>query len=717
MSTYGIDFGTTNCVVAQLVEGQPQVLRLDRNIDADWQQFDAFTQLVPSEFGIVGSGDGQREVFGWAAKLRAHESIAAVKRLLNSDEPIALGGSLHSTEKVAALLFGMLRAGVSSAGGLLDAAVITIPANSSGKARHRTRVAAQMAKIAPKALINEPTAAAIAYRYAHEGPESMLVFDFGGGTLDVTVLEYLEGMFVERTSRGVAGLGGLDFDQRLSELALRRLGVDQDTWDAAERRIFRLTIERAKIRLSSDAVALITTPDLSHAVEVTREDFVAACADLFDRAVEPVRRCLSDLAMRGDDLDAVLLVGGTSAMPEVRSRVRELLQQEEVSTALCPPMTAVAEGAAITAGIRAGTLPALGFRVVTEHALGTKVTRAGQRQASFSEIVPRGVPLPCRYERRYTPDNPKTKQVVVEVWEGDPDQPLTADTNVKLKDIALPVLQTDGVANKFLLEYVYDVDAILHVTAKDLNIGAMLLEDDVAFLDDPQIIARRRAEIAEVAATFVAPRRPQPGPPPTTPPTPAPVLRIGSGVVSTAPLALVVDGSNIACEGLDVQGSGDAPSYARLQDGMAALARAFPQARIVVIVDANFRHKVALSERAQVEQARRERRLWEPAAGWDGKADAAVAQLAQLKGGAVVTNDNYHPFQAEFPWLREPGRVYGMRWIDGDWLIRERTPTKPPASTRPRRLPAAPIVPAQAAEPLHDTRPAGWSTSHWWSGE
>lgn len=470
--SFGIDFGTTNSVLAQFDGKDATAVPLDKwNLD-DWP-YPSFEKLFPT---VVGYSSTRREpLFGWEAKLRSEESFSAVKRLLKGDERVYLTGKEYTAPTVVSGFFEALRH--RAAGQDLDVrgAVITVPANATGAARFRTRAAARVGGIQVQALLNEPTAAAIAYVHdMGDTAERILVFDWGGGTVDVTMLQYdgQFGLFEEQASRGITELGGLELDARLERLVLRKLGGEPD-WTVDEYNQFHRDIERTKIRLSTEEFALLTTPNFSKTIEIERTEFEAEISDLITRSSDPLRACLADLRIDPSDLDAILMIGGTSQIPLVRARVEDILDAETVSPDVCDPMTAVARGASIAAAILDGELNSE-LSVATTHALGTVSTKDGHR--TFSQIIPRNATLPRRESKTYEPQSKNQSNIMLEVWEGDPKKPLDDPENFLLAKVRVPLPPRQQ--NTFSLTYTYDTDGLLHVKA-ETDDGHSLLDENV----------------------------------------------------------------------------------------------------------------------------------------------------------------------------------------------------------------------------------------------
>lgn len=489
----GIDFGTTNSVVAAFSGGAAQALDIDDAPPA-WREL-GFDRVFPSVLGVV---DGTRMTFGWAAKQQRGDKLEAVKRLFASEESVKVGGQQISVELAAAALFGRLRAGAEGRGATITRAVITIPANSRGLARSRTKICAGLAGIEVAALINEPTAAAMAHSISARDDQTILVFDWGGGTLDVTVLETIAGVFMERASKGIQRSGGIDLDNLLARSLLPR--VDRQAgWTAGQRALFRLEVELAKVRLSNADETNIQLPTSGY-LTVTRADLENAIAEKVAETRDPIEQCMRDLRISPSAIDHVVMVGGSSKIPAVRRLVAELLGREPSSGV--DPMTAVAEGAAIAAAILAGQLDS-DFFVGTEHALGTMVMN-DERRLAFSTLIPRNHSLPAKATRSYSPANEGQGSVLVRVIEGDPDVDLEHPDNVVLKEWEVPIDETRPQAEAgFDIVYSYDVDGILHVSVIDQKTGMELLKDDVTFgpAGDKAGLVRTAAELRKVLET------------------------------------------------------------------------------------------------------------------------------------------------------------------------------------------------------------------------
>jgi molecular chaperone DnaK (HSP70) len=487
MTAIGIDFGTTNSVVAVKSSAGVDVLPIDK-APAKWAAY-GFDNVLPS---VMARDDDSRVCFGWEAKQRSTGRFDAVKRMFATQLDVATddSGSALAVEEVATMLFAELKRRAMGCGVDATQAVITVPAASKGRARLRTKLCAGMAGLEVLALVNEPTAAAMSYAQRHPESRQLLVFDWGGGTLDVTILQSVDGVFIEQASSGLPRSGGIDFDSRLEKIVrettpgLENLSVDQ-------RHFLRTEIELAKIRLSTADVTSVELPN-GKEFRITRSRFEQEIAGLLDEARIPLERCLSELQIGPGSIDSVVLVGGTCRIPAVRRFVESALRTEIDPD--IDPMTAVGEGAAIAASILTGEMPDSDFFVCLEHALGTWVFDPQTGNQYFSTIIKKGNKLPAQAAHSFVPVVVETESVTVSVVEGDPDSPIPDFTVLKEWSVPLKVPYTEGSNRGFELRYEYDVDGILGVKATDNDSGTVLLEDDVSFG-----VASNKRELKQIA--------------------------------------------------------------------------------------------------------------------------------------------------------------------------------------------------------------------------
>jgi molecular chaperone DnaK len=471
MTAIGIDFGTTNSVAAAYIGGDVEVLHIG-SPPFDWAEM-GFDQVLPSVMALDGD---RRMQFGWQAKLAHTDTkFEAIKRLFKEEEIVSAGGEEFLVEEVAAALFRHIRQSVLSSGVDFTSAVVTVPANSRGLARYRTKVCAGIGEIEPLALLNEPTAAAMAYSRRHIANEqSVLVFDFGGGTLDVTLLDTREGMFFEQASKGIPRLGGIDFDNVLLQDLMQHV-PNSDQWAGYEKNRIRIEIEKAKIKLSSQDEYTVVDDLVPSGYRVTRPRFNELTRPLVERTRNVIERVLSDVRMTPGDVDVLLLVGGTSKIPAVRQLVSEVVGREPATGV--DAMTAVGEGAAIAAAILTGELSDNDFVVSTEHSLGAVVLDPRAGELVFSPIIPRNQKLPASQEETFHPIFDGQESVTVRVIEGDETLGVDHIDNVILTQFQVPIDPPRPASEAgFDLKYTYDTDGLLHVDVTDAMTGATLTD-------------------------------------------------------------------------------------------------------------------------------------------------------------------------------------------------------------------------------------------------
>ncbi|MFJ3305048.1 Hsp70 family protein [Streptomyces sp. NPDC086549] len=470
---FGIDFGTTNSVLARASATAVEAVALDDRIPAEWANT-GLDLVLPS----VMAFEDESPVFGWAAKNRHDERLEAVKRLLAATDSVTVGARTLPIETAGAMFFRHIQQR-AAAGGLtaaLDRAVVTIPANSRGLARYRTKLAAGLAGIEVAALINEPTAAAMAHARTIGQDQRILVFDWGGGTLDVTVLESVDGAFIEQASKGIQRLGGIDVDQLFAAAVLPRISGAAD-WTPARRNLFRLNLERAKVELSRQEETQVALPGGGF-VRVTRQELEESIKPIVERTRGPVEVCLRDSP---GAVDHLVMVGGSSKMPVIRRFVTDLVHAEPSEGV--DPITAVAEGAAVAAGILSGSITDLDFFVGTEHALGVVVHNDHSApEGDFSTLIARNTKYPARATDYYVPGKDYQEAIDIVVVEGDPGHPIRHEDNVVLKNWTVPLpAKRRREESAFSVTYEYDIDGILHVEVTDQQSGDVFMRDELTY--------------------------------------------------------------------------------------------------------------------------------------------------------------------------------------------------------------------------------------------
>jgi molecular chaperone DnaK len=460
----GIDLGTTNSVVA-VVEGQ----------EATVITFSDGSRLCPSVVGFNKSGE---RLVGQLAKRQAlahpDRTIRSIKRNIGTDFRVEIDNRQYSPQEVSAMILQKIKADAEAyLGEKVHKAVITVPAYFSDAQRQATKDAGAIAGLEVVRILNEPTAAALAYGIAREDMEHVLVWDLGGGTFDVSLLEIGDGLFEVKATCGDTKLGGDDWDDRLmgwladqfekeTRIVLRRDRIAmQRVLDAAE---------KAKVELSSRAQTNINLPFLSNGpdgplhmdIDVTRAQFERMTSDLLDRLIPPTRQALDDARLREVDLDCILLVGGSTRMVAVQELVRKLFGKEPYRG--INPDEAVAIGAALQGGVMNDEVTGTVLLDVTPLSLGIE-TLGGV----MTRIIDRNTKIPTQGKKIFTTATDGQTQVNVKVYQGESD---LSRYNKFLADFTLKGIPraARGVPQ---VEVVFDIDVngIVHATASDLRSG------------------------------------------------------------------------------------------------------------------------------------------------------------------------------------------------------------------------------------------------------
>lgn len=482
MPYVGIDFGTSNSVVANFQFGQSEVLP-----NHEGHRFTPSIVTLRRD-GSLAFGQEAKETFDES------RSIRSIKRILGTSERVPLVGQNLRAEQIAVMLFSLLKKDADAAlGEPLTKAVVTIPANSKGLARHATKLCAGAAGMQVLTLINEPTAAAISYGINARDDQTVLVYDFGGGTLDVTVLRIHHGIFEEVSSKGIGKLGGDDIDLAIGEVVARRFleKTGYDILNSPYRTPFLLAVERAKIELSQSEQTVVRAPEivpdrhLSLEEELDRYALEKAIMPLVLKSGEAIDEALALRNMTPRDINRVLLVGGSSKIPFVRRFVTERLAGKEPEPfEQVDPMTCVAQGAAIVSAIlqNAPGLDRYAYSVKLEHSLCANPINE-RNEMYLDPIIRRGADIPCKFTKTYYPVADPCERVLISVYEGDvynqPDSP----ENVMLAEI--PWEFRPGRAQR---------DAALEVTYEYGDDGILTVE-----ILDPYVGGRRRFAIQQAS--------------------------------------------------------------------------------------------------------------------------------------------------------------------------------------------------------------------------
>ena len=488
----GIDLGTTNSCVAVMDGGKPKVIENSEG-----------ARTTPSI--VAFTKDGER-LIGQPAKRQAvtngDNTIFAVKRLIgrrfddpmtkkdmelvpyaiakgkNGDAWVSAGGADYSPSQISAFtLQKMKETAESYLGETVTQAVITVPAYFNDAQRQATKDAGQIAGLEVLRIINEPTAAALAYGLDKNDGKTIAVYDLGGGTFDISVLEIGDGVFEVKSTNGDTFLGGEDFDSKLVEWLADKFkakeGLDLKTDKLALQRL-KEAAEKAKIELSSAQTTEINLPFITarmeggattplHLVEtITRADLEKMVADLIQRTLEPCKKALADAGLKASDIDDVVLVGGMTRMPRVREVVKDFFGKEPHTGV--NPDEVVAMGAAIQAGVLQGDVKDVLLLDVTPLSLGIE-TLGGV----FTRMIDRNTTIPTKKSQVYSTAEDNQQAVTIRVFQGEREMAADNKSLGQFDLVGIPAARR-GVPQ---IEVTFDIDAngIVNVSAKDKGTG------------------------------------------------------------------------------------------------------------------------------------------------------------------------------------------------------------------------------------------------------
>ncbi len=463
--TIGIDLGTTNSCVAVIEGGEPVVIA---NAEGN--------RTTPSVVGFSKTGE---RLVGQVAKRQAIQNpdrtIASIKRHMGSDYKVTIDDKSYTPQQISAMILAKLKADAESyLGDKVTEAVITVPAYFTDSQRQATKDAGSIAGLEVKRIINEPTAAALAYGIDKENDQRIMVYDLGGGTFDVSIIEMGEGVQEVLATAGNNKLGGDDFDQRIIDWLVaefkKETGTDLSTDKMAMQRL-KEAAEKAKIELSGVTSSSINLPFITMTeaggplhldTTLTRAKFNELTADLVEATMAPVRQAIADSGLKVSELDKVLMVGGSSRIPAVQDAVKSYTGKEPFKG--INPDECVAIGAALQAGVLGGDVEGLLLLDVTPLSLG--IETLGN---VCTKIIERNTTIPTKKSQVFSTAADNQTSVEIHVLQGERE--FAKDNKT------LGMFHLDGILparrGTPQIEVTFDIDAngIVHVSAKDLGTG------------------------------------------------------------------------------------------------------------------------------------------------------------------------------------------------------------------------------------------------------
>lgn len=466
----GIDLGTTNSLVAFVNrEGKAEIIINERG-----------GRLTPS---VVYFKNEQEVMIGEMARnqamLKAGQTVSSIKRHMGKDLQVDISGRSYSPVEISALILRKLAAYAKEyLGQEIKAAVVTVPAYFDDNQRQATYLAGELAGLKILQLLNEPTAAALAYAAEQAEKEHILVLDLGGGTFDITFMEYREGICRVKATGGSSSLGGMDFDRRLTEYIVQNFrevnGIDLGSDMVAMQQIY-INAEKAKLDLSTVQESSLLVPYISmgstgplHINQpLQREQFNHLCRELYQELRELITQTLERAGVDENWVDVVVFAGGSSRMPGFRELVADIFPTAAIRTEINPDEV-VAMGAALKAGMLSGQVKDVKLFDVTSHTLGIE-----DYEGKFIPLIAANTPYPCVEAKLFTTVEDQQEEVIIHILQRDEMSEPDSETGY----ISLGRFHLSGIRKAAIGEASIDVtfsidgNGILHVSALDIDTG------------------------------------------------------------------------------------------------------------------------------------------------------------------------------------------------------------------------------------------------------